>query len=64
MCIKNNLKNCLYMFYDCKILPNITELENLNTENVSDFSYIRKLGTYQTVKSFLLCFMDAKIYQI
>jgi len=29
----------IYVF-DCKILPNITELENLNTENVSDFSYM------------------------
>jgi len=40
MCIKSNLKNCSHMFYDCKILPNIKELEYLNTENVTDFSHM------------------------
>ena len=40
MCIKNNLKNCSYMFYDCKALANIKELEYLNIENVTDFSHM------------------------
>ena len=40
MCIKNNLKNCSHMFYDCKALYNIKELKYLNTENVTDFSHM------------------------
>ena len=38
--IKNKITNIEYMFYDCKSLKNITELEYLDTKDIKNFSYI------------------------
>ena len=40
ICIKNTLTNLSYMFYFCKALYNIEELKYLNTEHVTDFSFM------------------------
>ena len=40
LCLRNNLTNLSYMFYFCKSLYNIEELKFLNTENVTDFSFM------------------------
>ncbi len=40
MKIKNKLNNLSYMFSDCKSLYDIDELKFLNTEDVTDFSYM------------------------
>ena len=40
LCIKNKLTNLQGMFQSCKTLCNIDELKFLNTENVTDFSYL------------------------
>ena len=38
--IKNKLTDLSYMFCDCLSLKNMEELRYLNTENVTNFSYI------------------------
>ena len=38
--IKNKLTDLSYMFFDCTALKNMEELRYLNTENVTNFSYI------------------------
>ena len=40
ICIKNTLTNLSNMFSYCKTLYNIDELKYLNTENVTNFSYM------------------------
>jgi len=38
--IKNKIRNLEYMFYGCKSLKNIKELEYLDTKNINNFSYM------------------------
>ena len=38
--IKNKITNLENMFYDCKTLKNITELEKLDTKDINNFSYM------------------------
>jgi len=40
ICINKKLTNLSYMFYFCKSLYNIEELKYLNTEDVTDFSFM------------------------
>ena len=40
ICINKKLTNLSYMFYFCKSLYNIEELQYLNTEDVTDFSFM------------------------
>ena len=40
LCIKNKLTNLSCMFSNCEALSNIDELQFLNTENVTDFSFM------------------------
>ena len=50
MLIKKNLTNLSSMFYHCAALYNIEELKYLNTENVTDFSYIFRCTGISDVK--------------
>ena len=66
ICINKKLTNLSYMFYFCKSLYNIEELKYLNTEDVTDFSFmfgnseisdIKPLEKWITNKSETFCNM-------
>ena len=51
ICIKNTLTNLSYMFPFCKTLYNIDELKYLNTEKVTDFSYMFEYTKISNIKA-------------
>ena len=66
ICIKNMLTNLSYMFYFCEALYNMNELKYLNTNNITDFSWmfanckisnIKPLENWDTSKSKTFSYM-------